>query len=67
MPVLGPDRYPKYFLDMGWEDIMLTVEYDGDQHRTSRPQFVKDAERIEYIQQVGWTTSRCSPNIGTTT
>ncbi|MGB5797686.1 MAG: hypothetical protein WBH51_18080 [Mycolicibacter algericus] len=38
-----------------WEDIMLTVEYDGDQHRTSWPQFVKDAERIEYIQQVGWT------------
>lgn len=54
IPVLGPDGYPKYFLDMGWEGIMLTVEYDGDQHRTSRPQFVKDAERLEYIQSVGW-------------
>lgn len=53
--VLGPDGYPKYFLDMGWQDIMLTVEYDGDQHRTSRSQFVKDVERQEYIRQAGWT------------
>lgn len=37
---------------------MLTVEYDGEQHRTSRPRFVKDAERLEYIQQVGWTHIR---------
>lgn len=55
IPVLGPDGYPKYFLDMGWEDIKLAVEYDGDQHRTSRPQFVWDAERLEYIIGVGWT------------
>lgn len=55
IPVLGPDGYPKYFLDMGWQDIMLTVEYDGDQHRTDRPQFVKDVERLEYIRQAGWT------------
>ncbi|KLO31484.1 hypothetical protein ABW16_01120 [Mycolicibacter heraklionensis] len=55
IPVLGEDGYPKYFLDMGWEDIMLTVEYDGDQHRTDRLQYVKDVERLEYIQSVGWT------------
>lgn len=58
IPVLGPDGYPRYFLDMGWGDIMLTVEYDGDQHRTSRPQFVKDVERLEYIRNVGWTHIR---------
>jgi hypothetical protein len=55
IPVLGPDGYPKYFLDMGWQDIMLAVEYDGDQHRTDRSQFVKDVERLEYIRQAGWT------------
>ncbi|OHU96417.1 hypothetical protein [Mycobacterium talmoniae] len=55
IPVLGPDGYPRYFLDMGWEDIMLAVEYDGDQHRTDRPQFVKDVARLEYIQGLGWT------------
>jgi very-short-patch-repair endonuclease len=55
IPVNGPDGYPKYFLDMGWKDIMLAVEYDGDQHRTSRPQFVWDVARLDYIRQVGWT------------
>lgn len=55
IPVLGPDGYPRYFLDMGWEEIKLAVEYDGDQHRTSRPQFVWDVERLEYIRSVGWT------------
>lgn len=58
IPVPGPDGYPKYFLDMGWEDIMLAVEYDGDQHRTSRVQFAWDIERLEYIQQLGWTHLR---------
>lgn len=58
IPILGPDGYPKYFLDMGWEDIKLAVEYDGDQHRTSRPQFVWDVERLEYIQSLGWTHIR---------
>ncbi len=55
IPVPGEDGYPRYFLDMGWEDIRLAVEYDGDQHRTSRPQFVKDVERLEYLRQAGWT------------
>ncbi|MGV0626765.1 hypothetical protein [Mycolicibacter minnesotensis] len=55
IPVLGEDGFPRYFLDMGWEDIMLAVEYDGDQHRTSRSQFVKDVERLEYLRQAGWT------------
>lgn len=58
IPVLGPDGFPKYFLDMGWEDIMLTVEYDGDQHRTDRPQYLWDADRLEYITAVGWTHIR---------
>jgi very-short-patch-repair endonuclease len=40
---------------MGWKDLMLTVEYDGDLHRTSRTQYVKDAERLEYLAQAGWT------------
>lgn len=58
IPVLGPDGLPRYFLDMGYPDIMLAVEYDGEQHRTSRPQFAWDVERLEYIRQVGWTHIR---------
>lgn len=57
-PLLGVYGHPKYFLDMGWEDIMLAVEYDGEQHRLSRDQFVKDVERLEYIRRAGWTHIR---------
>jgi hypothetical protein len=35
IPVLSPDGRRRYYLDMGWEDIMLALEYDGDHHRTS--------------------------------
>lgn len=58
IPLLGVYGHPKYFLDMGWEDIMLAVEYDGEQHRLSRDQFVKDVERLEYIRRAGWTHIR---------
>jgi very-short-patch-repair endonuclease len=58
IPVHGADGYPRYFLDMGWDDIMLAVEYDGDQHRSDRPQYVNDVERLEYVQRVGWTHIR---------
>jgi hypothetical protein len=58
IPVLGADGYPRYFLDMGWEDIMLAVEYDGDQHRTDPAQFAWDVERLEYLARIGWTHVR---------
>ncbi|MCV7259684.1 hypothetical protein [Mycobacterium shimoidei] len=57
IPVPGPNG-STYFLDMGWEDLMLAVEYDGDQHRTSRSQYVWDATRLEYLIGIGWTHIR---------
>jgi hypothetical protein len=45
-------------LDMGWEDYMVAVEYDGDQHRTERQQFVKDINRLANIQDQGWVVIR---------
>ncbi len=53
IPVLGPGGYPLYHLDMGWEDMMITVEYDGAEHR-ERPRFGKDLIRSEYLAHVGW-------------
>ncbi len=59
IPVLGPDGLlPRYYLDMGWEDIMLAVEYDGDQHWTDPTQFAWDIDRQEYVDGVGWTVIR---------
>ncbi|BCI54742.1 hypothetical protein NIIDNTM18_40200 [Mycolicibacterium litorale] len=34
IPVLRADGRSKYYLDMGWEEQMVAVEYDGDHHRT---------------------------------
>jgi len=55
IPVLGPDGCPLYYLDMGWEDKALAVEYDGVQHAD---QIGYDIVRNEYIASVGWTTIR---------
>lgn len=39
------------YLDMGWEDIKVAAEYDGDQHRSDRRQYVKDIGRLEMLEQ----------------
>lgn len=46
------------YLDMGWEDIKVAVEYDGDQHRASRYQYVKDIRRLEMLGRYGWIVVR---------
>lgn len=45
-------------VDMGWEHTKIGVEYDGDHHRTSRRQFVKDIARIEMLERNGWIIVR---------
>lgn len=45
-------------LDMGWQDIQLAVEYEGDHHRTDRRQFNKDIQRAECLAESGWTVVR---------
>ncbi|EFG76615.1 hypothetical protein HMPREF0591_3491 [Mycobacterium parascrofulaceum ATCC BAA-614] len=58
IPVLGVDGIPVAFLDLGWAEDMVAVEYDGDQHRTERRQYVKDIRRIEMLEQMGWIVVR---------
>jgi hypothetical protein len=51
--------WPEAYLDMGWEEIKVAVEYDGDQHRSSRAQHVKDIRRLELLdQRYGWLLVR---------
>jgi hypothetical protein len=45
-------------VDMGWEQIKLAVEYDGDHHWTDRRQFKKDITRAEAMADLGWTDIR---------
>lgn len=46
------------YLDMGWEQAMVAMEYDGDQHRTDRRQYVKDIRRAEMVNRLGWNVIR---------
>jgi hypothetical protein len=58
IPVLDDRKHTVAYLDMGWERWMVAVEYDGDQHRTDRWQYVKDIRRIEMLERMGWIVIR---------
>ncbi|MGW0159984.1 hypothetical protein ACWDUN_11735 [Mycobacterium sp. NPDC003323] len=53
IPVYDVDGRVFAYVDMGWQEIGLGVEYDGDQHRTTRPQYVKDLRRLPKIRARG--------------
>lgn len=46
------------YLDLGWEDIKVAVEYDGDHHRSLRSQYAKDIARHEMLERYGWIVVR---------
>lgn len=48
----------KYYLDMGWPELMLAIEYEGDHHRTDRERFARDIARLEELVSLGWTVIR---------
>jgi hypothetical protein len=58
IPVLGANGYPFAYLDMGWAEWMIAVEYDGDQHRSDRMQYVKDIRRTAELERMGWIIVR---------
>jgi hypothetical protein len=45
-------------LDMGWIKYKVAVEYDGDQHRTDRRQYVRDQKRLRAFEALGWIIIR---------
>ena len=46
------------FLDMGWEELKVAVEYDGEQHRRDRRQYSWDVRRSERLERLGWIVVR---------
>ncbi|MDX1890476.1 hypothetical protein [Mycolicibacterium sp. 050158] len=58
IPVLSPDGRRRYYLDMGWEDHRLAVEYDGDHHRSDPAQFASDIRRLADLDELGWQLVR---------
>jgi very-short-patch-repair endonuclease len=56
IPVITDEQ--TYYLDMGWEDYMVAVEYEGDHHRTDPLQYRKDIKRLEALERIGWIVIR---------
>ena len=45
-------------LDMGWPEFGVAAEYDGDEHRTSRPRYAWDQKRLRKLTELGWIVVR---------
>lgn len=58
IPVRTEWGYVEAYLDMGWEDLKVAVEYDGDHHRVDRAQYARDIRRLEMLERKGWIVIR---------
>jgi hypothetical protein len=58
IPVRDEFGDPTAYLDMGWEDVMVAAEYDGDHHRRERKQYTRDIRRLERLERLGWIVVR---------
>ncbi|MCH9642568.1 MAG: hypothetical protein K0U71_12820 [Actinomycetia bacterium] len=54
IPVLDGSGRTFAYLDMGWRDMMIAVEYDGEHHRTDTVQYRWDAKRLRMVLAKGW-------------
>ncbi len=46
------------FIDMGWEEVKVGLEYDGNLHLSDRRRYVGDIGRYEMLSQLGWLIIR---------
>lgn len=46
------------FIDMGWRELKIGVEYDGDVHLSDRKRYVRDIVRHETLLELGWLIIR---------
>jgi hypothetical protein len=58
IPVLGADGISVAHIDVGWEEYLVGVEYEGDHHQTDRRQYVYDIQRLEMLERMGWLIVR---------
>jgi AbiEi antitoxin C-terminal domain len=48
------DGVKEAFIDMGYDEPMVGLDYDGGQHQTDRDRYVYDIGRSELIDSQGW-------------
>lgn len=46
------------YIDLGWDEPMVGVDYEGDHHRSERRTYVGDIGRYEWIARRGWDDIR---------
>jgi hypothetical protein len=54
IPVHDEWGYPFAYLDMGWEDVKIAVEYDGEHHGTDVEQWKWDVRRLRKVRDRAW-------------
>lgn len=47
-----------FFLDLGYADAKVAIEYEGDHHRTDMTQWRRDFVRVRALQAAGWLVIR---------
>jgi hypothetical protein len=59
------DRFGEFVhrVDMGWDDWMVGVEYDGAQHWTDPDVRARDIETQAVLEALGWQTIRVSADM----
>jgi hypothetical protein len=50
-------------IDMGWDDWLVGVEYDGVQHWTDPRQRTRDIDRLAELEDLGWTIVRVNSDM----
>lgn len=48
------DGFNDAFVDLGWKEKRIGLDYDGEHHQTKRDQFVHDIGRAELIDRCDW-------------
>jgi hypothetical protein len=51
-------EYGWAYIDMGWEDLLIGIEYDGDHHRSDPRQYARDIAKHRMLQRRNWTIIR---------
>ena len=44
--------------DLGWEDMKIAMDYEGDHHRVDRRRYNHDIRKAETVAEMGWTDIR---------
>ena len=52
--IMVGDGFNTAYLDMGWDEPKIGMDYDGEQHRTDRKRYVHDIGRNELVRSEGW-------------